>query len=167
MALHESVSQEWNWKKILSMISWYQKLLMDHTNPTEQSVWPSDPCSTRYSRCRAAMPFFQNLNFLKFVPSNGCNSFNFWARFLKFWILKVLKRCPNHSFLWFFYLLSEKSSYLVKLVFRDPGYMKICKNQRLQFSLIFVTPGTWKFAKSRHFKKTLIKHDSLNNWIFH
>ena len=133
-------------------------------------------------------------------------TFNFWARILKFWILKVLKRCPNHSFLWFFYLLSEKSSYLVKLVFRDPGYMKICKiqtlqfslifmtpgtwnlaktdssifsnfrdpgymkickNQRLQFSLIFVTPGTWKFAKFRHFKKTLIKHDSLNNWIFH
>ena len=116
MALHESVSQDWNWKKILSVVSWLQMMLMDHTKHTEKSVWNSDPSSTRYSRCSAAMPFSQNLNFLEFEPSNGCNSFNFWARFMKFWILKVLKSYPNHSFLWFFDLLSEKPSYLVKRV---------------------------------------------------
>ena len=38
VALHESVSQEWNWKKFLNMISWHQKMLMDHTKHTEKSV---------------------------------------------------------------------------------------------------------------------------------
>jgi len=32
-----------------------------------------------------------------------------------------------------------------------PGYMKPCKNQILQFSLIFMTPGTWNLAKIRSF----------------
>ena len=99
-------------KIFLNMISWHQKLLMDHTNHMGQSVWHMDPCSTLYSRFSEAMQFFQNLNFSEFVPSNGCNSFNFWARIMKFWILKVLKSYQNHSFLWFFYLLCEKSSYL-------------------------------------------------------
>ena len=112
MALHESVSQEWNWKKILNVVSWLQMMLMDHTKHTEKSVWNSDPRSTRYSCCSAAMPFSQNLNFLEFVPSNGCSSFNFWARIMKFWILKVLKSYPKHSFIKIFDLLSEKSSYL-------------------------------------------------------
>ena len=33
----------------------------------------------------------------------------------------------------------------------DPRYMKPCKNQRFQFSLIFMTPGTWNLAKIRCF----------------
>ena len=112
MALHKSVSQEWNWKIFLNVVSWLQMMLMDHTKHTEKSVWNSDPRSTRYSRCSAAMPFSQNFNFLEFVPSNGCSSFNFWARIMKFWILKVLKSYPKHSFIKNFDLLSEKSSYL-------------------------------------------------------
>ena len=112
MALHESVSQDWNWKIFLNVILWHQKMLMDHTKHTEKSVWNLDPRSTRYSRCSEAMPFFQNFNFLEFVPSYGCSSFNFWARFMKFWILKVLKSYPKHSFIKFFDLLTEKLSYL-------------------------------------------------------
>ena len=119
MALHESVSQDWNWKKFLSVISWHQKMLMDHRKHTEKSVWNSDPRSTRYSRCSAAMPISQNLNFLEFVPSNGCGSFNFWARIMKFWILKVLKSYPKHSFIKNFDLLTEKSSYLAYRVERS------------------------------------------------
>ena len=119
MTLHESVSQEWNWKKFLNVVSWLQMMLMDHTNHTEKSVWNSDPRSTRYSRCSAAMPFSQNLNFSDFVPSNGCGSFNFWARIMKFWILKVLKSYPKHSFIKIFDLLSEKLSYLVYRVERS------------------------------------------------
>ena len=112
MALHESVSQEWNWKKFWNMISWYQKMLMDHTNHTEESVWLLDHSSAQCSRYREAMPFSQNFNFSEFEPSNGCSSFNFWAWITKFWILKVLKSYPKHSFIKFFDLLSEKSSYL-------------------------------------------------------
>ena len=41
----------------------------------------------------------------RFVPSNGCHSFNFWAWILKFWQLKVLKSYQNHSFMWFFICL--------------------------------------------------------------
>ena len=70
------------------------------------------PRSTCYSRCSAAMPFSQNFNFLEFVPSNGCSSFNLWAKLMKIWILKVLKSYPKHSFIKNFDLLSEKSSYL-------------------------------------------------------
>ena len=35
--------------------------------------------------------------------------------------------------------------------FHDPGYMKIGKNQTLQFSRTFMTPGTWNLAKIRRF----------------
>ena len=81
-------------------------------------------------------------------------TFNFWARILKFWILKVLKRCPNHSFLWFFYLLSEKSSYLVNRVlsmffwsvgilqiFMYPGSQKLEKTEASDFCKFSCTRG--------------------------
>ena len=38
---------------------------------------------------------------------------------MKFWILKVLKSYPKHSFIKIFDLLSEKSSYLVYRVERS------------------------------------------------
>ena len=65
------------------------------------------------------MPFSQNLNVLEFEPSNGCSSFNFWARIMKFWILKVLKSYPKHSFIKNFDLLTEKLSYLAYRVERS------------------------------------------------
>ena len=46
---------------------------------------------------------------------------------------------------------SQKSDTLIFFNFHDPGYMKIHKNQTLWFSLIFMTPGTWKSTKIRHF----------------
>ena len=46
---------------------------------------------------------------------------------------------------------SQKSDPSIFSNFHDPGYMKIHKNQTLQFSPIFMTPGTWKSTKIRHF----------------
>ena len=55
--------------------------------------------------------------------------------------------------------------------FHDPGYMKPCKNQRLQFSLIFMTPDTWNLAKIRcsifsnfHKKSDEIEKTWKNPW---
>ena len=41
----------------------------------------------------------------------------------------------------------QKWDFTIFSNFHDPGYMKPCKNQTLQFSPIFMTPGTWNLAK--------------------
>ena len=42
---------------------------------------------------------------------------------------------------------SQKSDNSIFFNFHDPGYMKTLKNQTIQFSSIFMTPGTWKSSK--------------------
>ena len=46
---------------------------------------------------------------------------------------------------------NKKSDASIFFNFHDPGYMKTNKNQTIQFSSIFMTPGTWKFSKIRQF----------------
>ena len=87
---------------------------MGHRNHMAQSVSHWDPCSAVCGCCSEVMQLFQNLNFFKTRYSNGCSFFNVKARIMKLWQLKVLKSGQNHSFMWFFDLLSEKSSNLVK-----------------------------------------------------
>ena len=111
---HKSVSQEWNWDFFLYMIIWFQMMHMGHTNHMAQSVSHWDPCSAVCGCCSEVMQLFQNLNFFKTRYSNGCSFFNVKARIMKLWQLKVLKSVQNHSFMWFFDLLSEKSSNLVR-----------------------------------------------------
>ena len=43
----------------------------------------------------------------------------------------------------------QKSDFTIFSNFHDPAYMKPCKNWMLQFSLIFMTPGTRNLAKIR------------------
>ena len=45
----------------------------------------------------------------------------------------------------------QKSDNSIFFNFHDPGYMKTLQNQTIQFSSIFMTPGTWKSSKIRQF----------------
>ena len=45
----------------------------------------------------------------------------------------------------------QKSDDSIFFNFHDPRYMKILKNQTIQFSSIFMTLGTWKPSKIRRF----------------
>ena len=47
--------------------------------------------------------------------------------------------------------ISQKSNTSVFPYFQGIGYMKIYKNQMLQFSRIFMAPGTGNFTKIKHF----------------
>ena len=46
---------------------------------------------------------------------------------------------------------SQKSNSSISSNFLDPGYTKLHKNQMLQFSLIFMTPGTRNLTKIKCF----------------
>ena len=97
--------------------------------------------------------------------------FNFWARTLKFWILKVLKRCPNISSLWFFHLLNEKSSYLVKRVL-SKGAFVLCTGiwyWNLQFWPKWLSEGVyrseiwcqfqwWTLSKWKNHREEMFEH---------
>ena len=50
----------------------------------------------------------------------------------------------------------QKSDSSIFSNFHDLGYMKPWKIQKLQFSLIFMTPGTWNLAKIGCFNFSLI-----------
>ena len=50
-----------------------------------------------------------------------------------------------------FHETSLKSNASIFSNFYDPGYMKLQKNLMLQFSLIFMTLGTWNFTKIKCF----------------
>ena len=60
----------------------------------------------------------------------------------------------------------QKSDTLIFFNFHDLRYMKLHKSQTLWFYSIFMTPGTWKLNKIRHFDFNMKIHKNQTLWFY-
>ena len=120
-----------------------------HKIQTLQFSWPRVQENPQKSD---ALIFF-NFHDPGYMKINKNQTLHFSSIFmiLGTWKLTKIRRFDFIQFSWPVHENSQKSDAPILFNFHDPGYMKIHKNQTLQFYSIFMTPGTWKLTKIRHF----------------